>query len=287
MEKCRTVQSMEQALSPRPDIAIIASPTAEHIPVALDLARRGVHLLIEKPLSHTLDGVDELIRECQKQGVVLLTGYNFRFYRPLQIVKQALNEQRIGRILSIRAEVGQYLPDWRPTKDYRSSASAVASCGGGVVLELSHELDYVLWLAGDACSIFAQADHVSDLEVDVEDIAEIILQLQHGGIASIHLDMVARAPYRACQIIGTNGTLCWDGIRHEVREYLADTGVWTELVPAHAYDRNAMYREELVHFLDCVAGKSKAQVAPGDARRVLQICLAAKESARQLKQVSI
>ncbi|MBE3139991.1 MAG: Gfo/Idh/MocA family oxidoreductase, partial [Thermoplasmata archaeon] len=145
----RFVSRLEDALAAQPEVALISSPSPLHVEAALELAKQGAHLFIEKPLSNNLDGVDELIDRCRKRLLVLLVGYNFRFYQPLQVVHQALQDGQIGRVLSTRAEVGQYLPDWRPAIDYSQSVSAKSELGGGALLELSHELDYVRWLVGE------------------------------------------------------------------------------------------------------------------------------------------
>jgi predicted dehydrogenase len=211
------VYNLEEAISMKPDIAIITSPTRFHVEMALNLAKKGIHLFIEKPLSDNLEQVDELIELCKEKSLVLKVGYNFRFYYPLQMMRHTLLGGKIGQILSFRIEVGQYLPEWRPNKDYRYCASAKKDLGGGVVLELSHELDYARWLIGEVSSVTAVLDHLSDLDVDVEDNAEIILRMACGAIGNIHLDMIQNPPIRTCRIIGGNGALEWDGSSHRVR----------------------------------------------------------------------
>ncbi len=274
------VYSLEDAISIKPDIAIVASPASSHIETGLDLAKEGIHLFIEKPLSDDLEKVDELIELCKEKSLVLMVGYNFRFYYPLQIVKNALMEGKIGRVLTFRVEVGQYLPEWRINKDYRGCASARKDLGGGAVLELSHELDYVRWLIGEVNSVTAIVDHLSDLDIDVEDVAEILLRMACGAIGSIHLDMIQKPPIRICRIIGEMGTLEWDGSSHRVRLFSNEKGIWEDLVPAMAIDRNDMYIAELRNFLDCVKGNQSSLVNVNDARRVLELTLAVKESSR-------
>ena len=281
------VYSLEDALDTQPNAALITNPASRHIETGLALAQQGIHLFIEKPLSNTLHGVDELLDLCRQRGLVLMVGYNFRFYRPLQVMRQALIEGRIGRIVALRAEVGQYLPDWRPGKDYRQNVSARRDLGGGAVLELSHELDYVRWLVGEIKTVSAQVGCLSDLEIDVEDTAEIILQFSNGVIGSVHLDMVDRATTRTCRIIGTEGTLTWDGMSHRVQLFSAATDTWSDLHPAKAIDRNEMYVAELRHFLDCVRGNEMPIVSGDDGRRVLEIALAAKQSSREQRVVEI
>ena len=277
----RLVFHIDEALAMQPEVALITGPSSLHVETALALARAGTHLFIEKPLSNSLDGVDELLAECRSRSLVLMVGYNFRFYKPLQILKQALFEGRIGRPLMVRAEAGQFLPDWRYNTDYRKSVSARSEMGGGVVLELSHELDYLRWLMGEPVTVMADIARLSDLEIDVEDTAQIILRFTGGAMASVHLDMLQRPPTRNCRITGTEGTLTWDGMTHEVRLFSAASGEWEDLHAASAIDRNEMYVAELSHFLDCVERREMPLVTGEDGRRVLEIALAAKRSSAE------
>ncbi len=281
------VYRLDDALAVQPDIALIAGPAVSHIQTALDLAQHGIHLFVEKPLSHTLDGVDALLDLCDRRALVLMVGYNFRFYPPLQVMRQALAAGQIGRIVGFRAEVGQYLPDWRVNSDYRRSVSARRDLGGGVVLELSHELDYARWLVGEVRAVSAQIGRTSDLEIDVEDTAEIILQFSNAAIGSVHMDMVQRSATRTCRVIGTEGTMTWDGLGHRVRLYSAATGTWSDLFLAESLDRNEMYVSELRHFLACVSGDTLPVVSGEDAKRVLQIALAAKQSSAEQRVIEI
>jgi predicted dehydrogenase len=283
----RLVFQLADALAWRPKAALITNPASLHIETGLALAQEGIHLFIEKPLSNTLDSIDELLDLCRRRSLVLMVGYNFRFYRPLQIVREALIEGQIGRPIALRVEAGQYLPDWRSDSDYRQSVSARHDLGGGAVLELSHELDYVRWLAGEIKTVSAQVGRLSDLEIDVEDTAEIILQFSNGAIGSIHLDMIQRPATRTCRIIGTEGTITWDWFSHRVRLFSAATAEWSDLHPAKAIDRNEMYVEELRHFLNCVRGNEVPIVKGDDGRRVLEIALAAKQSSREQRVVKL
>ena len=281
------VYCLEEALDIRPDVALITGPASTHVETGLALAKHDIHLFIEKPLSDRMDGVEKLLNECRQRRLVLMVGYNFRFYEPLQTVEKALRKQKIGRVLSIRAEAGQYLPDWRPAQDYRQSVSARQNLGGGVLLELSHEFDYLCRLLGDVETVWAHTDRLSDLDVDVEDIAEVILQFRSGAIGSVHLDMVQRTATRTCRIVGTEGTLTWDWDSHRVRMYSAAADKWTDLHPAEPLDPNDMYVAELRHFFDCVAIGRTPAVNGEAGRRVLQIILAARRSSEAKRSVKL
>jgi len=142
------VTSLDDALRFHPQAAVIANPASHHLDLAMPLAQAGVHLLVEKPVSSSTHRVSELIEVCRVRGITLMTGYNLRFLPSLKRFRELLEEKRVGRVLSVRAEIGQFLPSWRPGFDYRQSVSARATLGGGVLLELSHEIDYLRWLFG-------------------------------------------------------------------------------------------------------------------------------------------
>jgi predicted dehydrogenase len=249
----------------------------------LALAREGVHLFVEKPIANTLEGIDELIDLCQLKGLVLSVGYNLRFYEPMRVLRREL--RAIGKVVLVRAEVGQYLPDWRPGADYRLGVSAREELGGGVVLELSHELDYVRWLIGEVATVSASVGRLGGLEIDVEDTAEIILGFADGAIGNIHMDMIQRAKVRSCRIIGTEGTLEWDGIEHRVRYFSAAAQAWEYLFEEENFDSNQMFVDEIEHFLKCVTEGGDPLVSGQDGRRVLEIALAVKSAAVTRRQV--
>lgn len=282
----RWVFREDEALDPKPDAAFVTGPASDHVQVALLLAQHGVPVFIEKPLSSSLEGVDELLCACAQKGVPLAVGYNFRFYKPLRAVRKAIGENRIGRLLAVWVDVGQYLPDWRPGVDYRQTVSAHRALGGGVLLELSHDIDYVRWLAGEVRSVSGRTARLADLDVDVEDTADISLQLENGVMAGLRLDMVQRIPCRMARFVGSEGTLVWDGMAHRVQWATAAHPAWSDLWPADpGFDWNEMYVEELRDFLRCVREGGQPVVTGEDARRTLEVVLAARRSAEEGRRV--
>ncbi|HBH00786.1 MAG: hypothetical protein A2X36_02275 [Elusimicrobia bacterium GWA2_69_24] len=283
----RVVRTADEALAWGPDLAVLATPASMHVEAAVPLARAGIHLLVEKPLSDRLDAVDGLLALCEARALVLMVGYNLRFAHSLARLRAALADGAIGRVLALRAEVGQFLPDWRQGRDYRRSASAQRALGGGAVLEMSHELDYARWLLGEVTAVSARTARLGDLDVDVEDAAEITLEFASGALGNIHVDMLDRARTRGCRVVGTEGTLVWDGVEHRTELFTASTGTWSELYSGVGEDRNAMYVAELEHFLGCVAAGRPAAITGADGKRVVEIALAAHRSAATRQVVSL
>ena len=268
-----------------PDAVVVCTPPYLHVPQALEAVRAGASVFVEKPISHSLDGVDGLIAEAKARRVVLQVGYNFRFHPGLQRSKGLVDDGVIGRVMWARAEIGQYLPEWRPDQDYRQSYTAHASMGGGIILDASHEIDYLIWMFGDPTQVYCVADILSNLEVDAEDTASMILRFPSGCVAEVHLDFVQRARVRNCKLVGTEGTIIWDFLDSSVTLYGPDGNKGERIEDPTAPDE--MYRLEMQDFLARLDGTEP----PGDrgqsARRTLEIALAARESASTQQVVSL
>lgn len=279
------VYKLSEAIELNPDIAFLTNPSPFHVPIAIELANNGIHLLIEKPLSHDLKNVYHLLEICNKSKVKVMIGYNLRFRNGLSVLKKTLESGMIGRAISFRAEVGQYLPDWRSTADYREVVSAQKELGGGVLLELSHEIDYARWLLGNFVAISAITGRCSDLEIDVEDIAEIIFETEKGVIGNIHLDMVNRSKTRTCQIVGTNGTIIWNLLDDSVKIFTQTHPFWSDLISQQPFDVNKPYIDEVLHFFHCVRNDITPSVPIEDGIAVLQIIDAIKRSSDEMRCV--
>jgi predicted dehydrogenase len=145
-----------------------------------------------------------------------MVGYVLRFLPLLHSIKKIIQENILGEIYSARIEVGQYLPDWRPNSDYRLGVSSQKSLGGGVLLELSHEIDYCTWMFGFPEKIFCSASKISDLEIDVEDNAQLIFEYPKKRV-TLSLDFFQRVPRMLFEIIGSKGTLISDLINETIQ----------------------------------------------------------------------
>jgi predicted dehydrogenase len=283
----RHLFSQEEALAFAPQAAIVCSPAPFHLHNALALAGAGAHLLVEKPLSHQTDGVDALLAACRERGVRLLVGYHLRFEPSLRALRDALGTGVAGRPLHLRAEVGQYLPDWRAGADYRTGVTAQAALGGGVLLELSHELDYARWLLGEAEAISAQTARLGGLDIDVEDTADIQLRFASGAVGSVHLDMVRRTPVRRCEVVCSDGTLTWDGLGRTASFQPPGAAEPRMLYDGSGQDRNGAYLAEMAHFLDCAQGRAEPLVSEEDGLGTLALVEAARRSDREGRTVQV
>lgn len=276
---------LQHAVTQKIDAVLVCTPPSTHIPIALKAIDYKAHVFIEKPMSNSLDGVDELIKRASKKELIICVGYNFRFHQGLKLVKDMVDRGEIGKILSARAEFGQYLPDWRPWQDYSQSYTANRDLGGGIILDGSHEIDYVRWLLGDVEEIFCFAGKISSLEVETEDVAEILLKFKSGAIGEIHLDFVRSGYSRTCELIGEEGIIIWDYSEKFVKIYSVKTKKWD--VFNINIDPNDMYIEEMKNFINSIRGNEKTLINGKEGKKTLQLALAAKESAKSRRVLKL
>jgi predicted dehydrogenase len=276
--KARVFSQIEEAIAFKPDAALICGPSAYHIEVAMILATNDIHLFVEKPISTMTQGVPELLSLCEEKNLRLMVGYNFRFYEPFVEMKRLVDSGELGRVVSFQAEVGQYLPDWRPMQDYREGVTGNCELGGGVLLELSHELDYLRWFFGNIRGVYGRVRKLSDLEIDVEDHVDLSLEFENGVVGTAHLDMIQRPLSRWCKIVGTQGTLSWNWDTHRVGLFRNSQSTWQEIVGPNSIERNDMYMAELKHFVHCIHTSLDPAVSGEDGLRALEAVSAAQRS---------
>ena len=196
--------------------AIIASPAPLHHISASPLLKARVPVLVEKPLADVPVNADTIIDASVRMNTPLMVGYTLRWYEPLQQLKSLVKAGTVGTPVHLSASVGSHLATWRPNMDYRSTVSAQRKLGGGALLELSHEIDYCLWLLGRPESVAALVRRSGVIEGDVEDMVDLQLSFADGIAASIHLDLIDRHPHRRCRVVGTEGTLELNFLTHEL-----------------------------------------------------------------------
>jgi predicted dehydrogenase len=247
--------TIEKALAHKPQAVVISNPTSLHLDVAIPAAQAGCTILIEKPVSHSMDRINELQIALKQGHGQLLVGYQFRFHPGLRQIKTWLDEGKIGLPVSSHAHWGEYLPGWHPWEDYRQSYAARADLGGGVVNTLCHPLDYQRWFFGDVATLWAETSSFA-LNLDVEDTAEIGMQFKNGVISSTHVDFIQRPGQHTLQINGTLGTITWDNATGIARLFVAGADTWQESSLPQGFERNFLFLDETRHFLDLINHKT-------------------------------
>ncbi|HLO16596.1 MAG TPA: Gfo/Idh/MocA family oxidoreductase [Anaerolineales bacterium] len=273
----------------KPDAVIVANPTSLHLDVAIPAAEAGCHILLEKPVSHSLERLDVLQKAAEKSGSKILVGFQFRYHPTLNKAYELIQSNRLGKILTVHAHWGEYLPQWHPWEDYRQSYAARADLGGGVIITLTHPLDYLRYLLSDVESLWSFNEHISPLEVDVEDAAEIGLKFANGAVGGVHVNYFQRPPVHRLEIVGTDGTLRWDnadGILH-LYKFPAPFGSYSDQPPAlvvetfsppEGFERNQLFVAQTRHFIETIRGESEPICSLNDGVQALRLALAAYKS---------
>lgn len=270
-----------------PEAVIVSNPTSLHLDIATPAAKYGCHLLLEKPISHSLEGIDEFLRAVQHGESKVLIGFQFRFHLGLRAVKRLLEDDEIGQPISAHVHWGEYLPDWHPWEDYQVGYSARKDLGGGVVHTLSHPFDYLRWLLGEVSDVSAELGIMGDLDIEVEDTAKVTLIFEQGPLASVHLDYNQRPASHWLEIIGSKGTIRWDDKDGAARWWSSVKGSWQQIEVPMGFERNVMFLEEMRHFTEVVSGDLLPLCTIEDGIRALEIALAAHQSAASGNRIHI
>lgn len=274
--------SLAEGLAWGPDAVFVTNPIALHVETALAAVQAGSHVFIEKPLSNTDDGVDQLVEEADRRGKLVQVGYQMRFHPGLQLIRSYLAEGRIGRVVAADVHFGEYLPTMHAYEDYRTTHMARGDQGGGALLCLSHEIDYACWLLGKPARVFAMGGHLSGLSIDgVDDTASLLLGCVQPDArvvpVHVHLNFLERPPVRYARIIGDTASLLFEYANRSVvlTETLSGQTTRTEWPNWH---RNQMFVDQLSHFLGCIRGEEKPLAPLSEAVAIHRVCLAALRS---------
>lgn len=268
-------QDRNAALAMRPDFAIVAGPAPFHPETAIPLIAAGIPVLLEKPIATDSQGSRALLAAARNNARILVA-YVLRHDMGLAKFREALHAGAIGRLVTLHLECGQALADWRPGTDPALSISARRKTGGGVMFELSHEIDAARWLLGDVETVGACADHCGEVPFEVEDAALILLRSTNGVLAVVQIDMARRVALRRYRAVGTAGTLIW--CANEGTVWLEQVGERKRLYAASP-DRDALYRRQMEHFLAVQKDDCDSVCTLEDGARTLDVVLSAREAA--------
>jgi predicted dehydrogenase len=268
------------------DCVFICTPPVSHIEIAKRALNSGSNVFIEKPLSYSLDGIEELQNLVKSKQLLAFVAYNFRFNKCINMIKQMIKDLKFGRILHTFAYFGQYLPDWRPSQDYKESYTAKKSLGGGIIYDGSHELNYFLWLFGNPVYVQSQFTFTDILSADTEAIADILLKFDKNILGYIHLDFVRREYKRTVEILCENGLIQWSMSDATIRIFNATSKSWNSIRLKESI--NDMYIEEIRHVIGCIRSKSNSEIIDlEDGILSLRLCHNVYESGISGKRLSL
>jgi predicted dehydrogenase len=264
------VTSWKEVEALKPVSAFVCNPTSMHLSSALECAKRGIHVLVEKPLSHTADGLDELAQQALSKNILVQVGYMMRYHPLLKKVHQMILTQSSGKLLQIKSHWGEYLPDWHPWEDYRDSYAAKRALGGGVALTLSHDLDLANWLAGAELLQYKRLFNFSSaLEVDVESGADFLLQYANGVNAQVHLNYFQRVKERWYHFIFEEANVKIDFFTNELIIRRPQGEIVERL---ENFDRNDLFLEQIKDFFLALDHPEKSKTHIAESKQIINLC---------------
>ena len=285
----KVFDTLDEAWEHSIDVAFICNPTSLHRETLLQVMRHVRGIFIEKPIAEGMEGLAEIADWCKRNNVVTFIGYQNRFHPCIEKAKKLLSEKMIGRVISVNAEIGEDVRKWHKYEDYRQMYACRKDLGGGVVLSQIHELDYIPYLLSEIPeTVYAIGGKLSDLEIDVEDVASIVMKFNVcGEVIPVHLyeDYIQYPPSRCCKIIGTRGRIEFDLLNAEIVCYGEDGDV----VFSNKYDfsRNDMFLKEMDIFLNAVLHREASNIDIYEGMKSLRIAEAVKASLATGKVVRI
>ena len=278
------------ALAWEPEAALICTPTEVHLSQAQHLLAQGVHLFIEPPLAVSWEGVSEFVNAAEGSKRIVQVGYNMRFHPAVTRIQHEVIQGNIGTPWVLRTRFGHYLPLRQPNQDYRSTYSAQSAQGGGALMDGIHEVDYMLWWGGKVQETRSLLGQTSDLEIDVEDYATLLLRFESGAVGEVRVDYLRYEMLREAELIGSSGMLLWessgDSSEHIlVRRLDKESQTYHTLYEAPRYDINQTYIDEIKHFIACINGEVTPLLPVSDAAASLSVVLEAKGLSTRAKAV--
>lgn len=246
----------------RPEAAFITNPTNLHLETALRCASLGMHLFMEKPLSHSMDNIELLESLCREKGLTCYTAYCLRFHPVIKKMREAIDGKRIYHV---RVVCSSFLPDWRPGDDYRKSYSASARDGGGVLLDLSHEFDYTRYLFGEIAEVTGIYGKVSQLAIDAEDFADVVIKTARAIPVNIHLNFNSLLFERTIKVDFEGGYGAADLIENRIETSYGGCVEKFEF----SVDRNSYLMEQSAYFFDNI-GNPSIMNGIGEAKALLK-----------------
>lgn len=258
------------------DFVIVASPASHHIIHSLPFVENNIPVLIEKPLATNLSEVVELIKLRDEVNGIVSVAYCLRYCGVLIELNRLIKKNYFGKIHHVNLHVGQDLRDWRPTKSINESVSANKNLGGGVLNELSHELDYMFWMFGEVKPLFSKLSYNQRYIMDVEDMADVVLQTSNGAVITLHLDFLQQSPQRYCQLITETGRVDVNILDQTINFY---NGMSINCIYDNSKESaNHKYLRMLDDFVANIRGKDNSCITLEDARETVKLIQAIRLS---------
>jgi predicted dehydrogenase len=276
--------SLEEGLDNNPDMIVISTPSSLHYDVARKAAERKIHIFIEKPFSHNLDGFEEFKEIVLQNNLCFIVSFQRRFHFYLKKIKEIISNGDLGKIISASFNVASYVPEWHTYENYKELYACRQDLGGGVLLTEIHELDLCYWYFGAPESVYCSGGNYSNEKLDVEDTVHVTLKYK-GFSVQVNLCFMQKHNRRDLYIAGTKGYVEWnqDGNRLLINDY--ETGK-EEVLSEPEYTNDAMFYAQASYFLEtfsCTDNKAYLEAAHAS----LAIVEAAKKVMKQGSDVKL
>lgn len=268
-----TFQDISKALDEKPDAMVISTPPDLHMKYAKIALQNKIHFFTEA--SVVQDEMNEVIDMLEKNNVVGLPSCTMRYHPIVKKIRDVLDKKIIGNPLSFLYHSGQYLPDWHPWEDYRKFYVAKKETGACREI-VPFELIWLIELFGEIKSVSARKAKVSDLDVDIDDIYNMILEFKNGMESTMTVDVIARFPFRQIKILGEKGVILADWSERNVKYFTKDEGWIENIIDDGVIEENYIhgegpYIEEMKTFLDSIQKRIKQPYTFNEDLQILKI----------------
>lgn len=278
------VHSLERAIEEGINAVVISNVTSAHASSLLLAMSHELPVLLEKPVVDNLTALEKLKTQVNLNSNKVLVGYDIRFCGALDHLKNLLDSGQLGDIAFASLDAGGYLPNWRPQLDYHDLYSSNRNLGGGVTLDLVHEIDSMLKLFGQPESLASTLARKGNLDLDVEDIAQLTFDFNNGPVVTMTLDYLRRPFTRKYTLVGSEMTAVWDAQEGIITVYgdsgVAGPAIWNEQLP------NA-FELEMRHFLDVLDGTTSPIVTLEEGIRSAHLALLARVASENGKRIDL
>ena len=271
------------------DVMIISTSPLAHGDYIRFALKNKKHFFVEHPIND--DGYKDIF-ENRNSAIVKAPSCTFRFYTPIKMMKNILDEGAIGRILAFQYHARQYLPDWHPWEDYRDVYFSKKETGACREM-LPFELIWLSWLVQSTITeVSGSLSKISDLEMDADDIVFANLKYKSGVLGDVIIDVISRVPFRALRILGTEGVIHWERSDSIIKVFNVQSGKNKDIIvpkghPEKGYiNEEEMYCDEIRAFLDAIRGKKEYPHTFADNHHFLKV-LFALEKSRQAGMVKV
>jgi predicted dehydrogenase len=280
----RTYADLPSAIADA-DAVVVATATDQHLAIATEVLMADQALFIEKPLSHAWNGIEELRRLAVGKPVEV--GCQFRAHPNLVALRRLLRQREEGRTLTYRMAMGHRLDAWRPAQDYRQGYSADAARGGGALLDLIHPIDLALWFFGPVVAVNAVLSKVSDLEIQGDDVANLLLTHESGVTGQIQLDMASPVHRCEVEVMTTAAIYRWSNAEGLLRRHSQDGETIADRQP-EGFERNDLFLAHMRHFLKRLEDPELPPLCTlEDGVDALKVALGAREADLRRQEVRV